>query len=372
MDYEKKYKEALEKARPFSEHPLQEDSSNIVEYIFPELKKSEDERIRKWIIDDIRYNMNNEPLNNSEYKKNAEKAIAWLEKQGSQNFANSAKTCKNEQKPADLKTKAGNWYVCDMEVMNENMVTAFHRDEIYYCPKDGYLDVGGALFKVGCLDVFRLATEKEIPQPKQGEKKPLGFNIGDEITVNGQICKVVAVEQKPAEWSEEDEKVLGCAIDIIEWYSVVDKSKSRHVSDWLKSLKDRVQPQPALNEEKSNQKQDVSIQINPSEYINDMGGNGCYLKNTTQNYDLSEEDESMLQNILECLKNGWRKLPTDILKYESWLKSLRPHSQWKPSDEMLEALYRVIPENVMEISEDEILLDKLYQGLKYGKVLSNK
>jgi len=55
-----------------------------LEYIFPELKEGEDEdeRIRKWIIDDIRYNMNNEPLNNSEYKKKAEKAIAWLEKQG--------------------------------------------------------------------------------------------------------------------------------------------------------------------------------------------------------------------------------------------------------------------------------------------------
>jgi hypothetical protein len=39
---------------------------------------------------------------------------------------------------------------------------------------------------------------------------------------------------------------------------------------------------------------------------------------------------------------------------------------------MLEALYSVIPENVMEKSEDEMLLDKLYQGLKYGKVLSEK
>ena len=49
--------------------------------IFPELKESDDEKIRKWIIDDIRYNINNEPLNNSEYKKKAEKAIAWLENQ---------------------------------------------------------------------------------------------------------------------------------------------------------------------------------------------------------------------------------------------------------------------------------------------------
>ena len=48
--------------------------------ILPELKESDDEKIRRWIIDDIRYNINNEPLNNSEYKKKAEKAIAWLEK----------------------------------------------------------------------------------------------------------------------------------------------------------------------------------------------------------------------------------------------------------------------------------------------------
>ena len=51
-----------------------------------ELKESDDEKIRRWIIDDIRYNMNNEPLNNSEYKKKAEKAIAWLENQGEQNL----------------------------------------------------------------------------------------------------------------------------------------------------------------------------------------------------------------------------------------------------------------------------------------------
>ena len=30
-----------------------------------ELKESDDEKIRRWIIDDIRYNMNNEPLNNT-------------------------------------------------------------------------------------------------------------------------------------------------------------------------------------------------------------------------------------------------------------------------------------------------------------------
>lgn len=71
------YDEAIERAKKLY-------GDGIAEGIFPELKENDDDRIIKWIIDDIRYNMNNEPLNNSEYKKKAEKAIDWLEKQGDQ------------------------------------------------------------------------------------------------------------------------------------------------------------------------------------------------------------------------------------------------------------------------------------------------
>lgn len=53
-----------------------------LETLIPELGVSEDESVRKWIIEDIRYNMHEEPLNNTEYKRKAEKAIAWLEMQG--------------------------------------------------------------------------------------------------------------------------------------------------------------------------------------------------------------------------------------------------------------------------------------------------
>jgi len=78
MNYEKKYKEALEKARQFSEHPLQEDSSSIVEYIFPELQESEDERIRKELIEHCR----NIRCVTEEGAESIAKWIAWLEKQG--------------------------------------------------------------------------------------------------------------------------------------------------------------------------------------------------------------------------------------------------------------------------------------------------
>lgn len=60
----------------------------------------------------------------------------------------------------------------------------------------------------------------------------------------------------------------------------------------------------------------------------------------------SEEDEEMCQNILECLRNGWRKLPTDILKYESWLRS--PHPNWKPSEEQMEALRCAVNDSIMK------------------------
>lgn len=127
----------------------------------------------------------------------------WLEKQG-------------EQKPADLKTKAGNWYICDMEVINENMETAFHRNEIYYCPKDGYLDVGGALFEVGRLDVFRLAVEKEIPQPRQ-------------------------------EWSEEDENRFNNLIFLVEHSDENKATKEGFIKfiNKLKSLKYRYTWKPS-------------------------------------------------------------------------------------------------------------------------------
>ena len=56
----KAYDEAIERAKKSY-------GNGIAEGIFPELNEDDDEKIRRWIIDDIRYNINNEPLNNSEY-----------------------------------------------------------------------------------------------------------------------------------------------------------------------------------------------------------------------------------------------------------------------------------------------------------------
>ena len=129
--YEEKYNEALEKAKYYHDR----DNIQFLENIFPELKESEDERIRKKLIEVVKGDM---VVGGT---KDKQLAIAWLKKQGEsdetkakvflinkgyhidangvfptyeemyniiregleqqseQILANSAKTCKDEQKP---------------------------------------------------------------------------------------------------------------------------------------------------------------------------------------------------------------------------------------------------------------------------------
>ena len=125
MDYEKSYKEALERAKALIETNTSDALFHLkdIESIFPELKESEDERIRKWCISHFKAAVL-VTKNNAEYKEYLNnKVIPWLEKQGEtytkkdvdnawvegvcyarrelekqdlQNLANSAKTCKSE------------------------------------------------------------------------------------------------------------------------------------------------------------------------------------------------------------------------------------------------------------------------------------
>lgn len=78
MDYEKKYKEALgwmKSVYPTMTGAVKEDA----EHYFPELKESEDERIRKGIIRNLEYLMDRaEGFVKNELKER----IAWLKKQG--------------------------------------------------------------------------------------------------------------------------------------------------------------------------------------------------------------------------------------------------------------------------------------------------
>lgn len=84
MNYEQKYKEALSRARYYHSKDYMLINSAI-ENIFPELKESEGEKIRKELIEHIKANQGADYVL---FKKfSPDDVIAWLEKQGEQQTA---------------------------------------------------------------------------------------------------------------------------------------------------------------------------------------------------------------------------------------------------------------------------------------------
>lgn len=81
MDYEKRHKEALSFLKDLKPH-MSDYCIEKLEGFFPELKESEDEKIRK---DCIKYlNWEYQACSINEDKMKIEKCVSWLEKQGEQ------------------------------------------------------------------------------------------------------------------------------------------------------------------------------------------------------------------------------------------------------------------------------------------------
>ena len=225
MDYEKKYKEALERAKQFSEKPYLEDSKGIVEYIFPELKESEDKKILRSLKAVVKeYDMW------PERGLSMNDVLTWLEKQGEQKPYGLREECKDCQCNYAGECKGS----CAMKRGEQKSVKV---------PK----------FKVGDK-VYTLRNRFECTIESIDETTYYGdttnFDIKDQN--NWKL-----VEQKP--WSEEDEII----VDVLYAYA-----------------------------EKANQ-------------------NGC--------------------------PNDAKRIEAAINK----LKSLRPQSQWKPSDEQIKVCKEV-------------------------------
>ena len=85
MDYEKKYKEAFERARNVWRFSSNNAEIMRMEELFPELRESEGERIRKELIGFLRN------IPNSNYT--CEEMANWVEKQGNQREQLINKAC---------------------------------------------------------------------------------------------------------------------------------------------------------------------------------------------------------------------------------------------------------------------------------------
>ena len=140
--------------------------------------------------------------------------------------------------------------------------------------------------------------------------------------------------EKLAGWSEEDKDMIYKIRNMIFKYafsqSAVDvngdlcEKEYIEADGWMESLKDRVQPQHKQGWSEENNKK-ISYLI-------------ALLQNCTMNDD------------------ALRVMNEEV---ESWLKSLRPQSQWKPSDEQMKAFWEVY-----KGGEEQAALASLYSDLK--------
>ena len=374
MNYEKAYKEALERASKYYNTNTNKGYREIFEDIFPELKESEDERIRKGIIcgmnalkEQHKETFASIPIND---------CIAWLEKQGEQ------KQGYDQKYIADIFEQAGLAKIA-RELANDNLTNALQYTMIKLSKKQGekpveqdteihdlWVYIREWNEKFGRLpkdeDELAACVDYVMKRQKPTDKVEPKFKVGDLIhnKWSNHSKEIVAVddyqytlndgtpalpfkvdikeqdnwelvEQKPA-WSKEDEKKIMWLVRLISTagFRELDNDKmpcSRsELLDWLKSLKDRFQLQPKQ--------------------------------------EWSEYDKIQLSEAIQMIEaNGtWIRSEDAVKKVSNWLKSLKPH--WKPSEEQMEALCNVAFEFgnscLSPYSDNDKELVSLYNDLK--------
>ena len=266
MDYENKYKEALERAKKLQETC---DSPAIVgwmEYIFHELKESEDERIRKELLEHCK-NQAKPYIQTGNKCPQIQSWITWLEKQCQKtqqtpqwmiDFLNenrgkfaSLMGDYDEQREAEGKLLAIiDWLGKQGEEKKENIVIDEGKEEMDYC-------------------FTKMMLGEQILE-EQGEEKLVEWNSDDEQYL--LICKNALAKyqvsdkwdadiisrwlenkvkslptQPKQEWSKEDEKIKDVTIAFLEEFKQKGYENAVMCIDWLKSLCS--QPKQEWNEE---------------------------------------------------------------------------------------------------------------------------
>lgn len=181
------YDEALERARAINngKDVDVESGTTICEYIFPELKESEDDKIRKEIISILR---------NTYWTSNRNRfneLVAWLEKQGEQKpqGKSALEAIKEENvnnaNKVEPKFKVGNWYQCIKDFFGKGVT--FDKNTAYYCAKEGCLqDEYGCHIAIvkDLYDNFKLWT---IEDAKDGDVLACDINKAE---IGGDIEKL--------------------------------------------------------------------------------------------------------------------------------------------------------------------------------------
>jgi hypothetical protein len=206
----KAYDEALEKMKSWArgEHPeCFTEAQKTAEFIFPELKESEDERIKKTLIDYFQtYKEQEECGIKTFFGIPTDNIIAWLEKQGEQKEINLIEILKHYPRETELYSPLyGKLWLAKVDEKNE-IITCYkyplnkgctrailEQEETVSFYSNGTTGLPDFNISKDCM-LFLYDIEK------QGEKNPTDkvepkFKVGDLIKHNKAniICKVISV-----------------------------------------------------------------------------------------------------------------------------------------------------------------------------------
>ena len=214
MDYEKKYNEALERAKELSKTIT---GANY-EYIFPELKESEDERIRELCKVLVRICFINELCT----KEDNDECMAWIEKQGKNNMGISEAT---KQKLEDNLNKAleketpesWNEFLDKQGKQKElNLVEIlkhYPRETELYSPLYGKLWLAEVDEENEIITCYKYPLDEGCTRAILEQENTISFysngTTGLPDCTISKDCMLFLYnknqsEQKPVEWSEED------------------------------------------------------------------------------------------------------------------------------------------------------------------------
>ena len=287
-----------------------------IEKAFPELKESEDERIRNEIIAFVEQSIHRgggTPISEEQETK----WITWLEKQGNNNMGISEAT---KQKLEDNLNKA-------LEKETPESWNKFLEEQGEQNPAEEF---DGEDYGIDGLWHAQNILEKTL-----GEVD--GYQSDDGILEHK--CAISAVnklyEQKPIAWSEEDETTKNNISHIIRQYDKISKSENQpcyYVGNcllWMQNIKERVQSQ--------------------------------------QKQEWSEDDERKLTDVIVALSeyangNIPNILPSMLLEDVEWLKLLKERYTWKPSDRQMQQLGWIAEQNEHNLIGKELMT--LYKDLK--------
>ena len=307
-----KRSEAIEIVREY--YPSSgKDLNEALETLIPELKESEDEIIRKALVELVRKHCVNETRCMME---------EWLEKQRSRNLANSEKTCKDEPK-----FKVGDWVVycgktCKITGLNNGIFTITNQDGSYFFNQ----------VKSTMEPVFHHWT---IQDAKDGDV--LSFNDGHG---NDSIELIKSITDNKIEF----------------WFCLTNGDRYEVFDGFIPytNLVSREDATPATKEQcdflfqemhEAGYKWDAEKKELKQEEVDNLHN---YLYGE-QNPVWSEDDEANLQFAIDdfqfCVDNNQFPVVYNTEKHKevlASLKSLKERYIWKPSNEQMSQLELIV------------------------------